>query len=508
MVARATVAYATILAWQMQFVKVWRKSPPQNKKSFLDFEKRMKNYRFYDILIDKKKERQVSLMNILIINGSPKGENSITLQTILYLEKRYPMHRFQMLHAGQKIKALEKDFSSAKQMVEGADLLIFSYPVYTFIAPYQLHRFIELLKESGACLNGKFVTQLTTSKHFYDVTAHRYIQDNCMDMKMRFIRGLSADMDDLLTEKGRKEACDFFEYVLWCMEKNSFESIPEDAAPFLPKAVDVPDASDDEKKGDIVIVTNAEAEDAQLGAMIARFRAVTPKKTRVVNIREYPFKGGCLGCFGCAVSGKCVYTDGFDTFLREDLQRAEAIVYAFTIKDHSMGASFKLYDDRQFCNGHRTVTMGMPMGYLVSGAYSQEFNLQMIVEGRAQVGGNFLAGVATDECDPNGAIDDLSKTLCYALDKKYVPPQNFYGVGGMKIFRDLIWLMQGMMKADHKFYKAHGQYDFPQKNRGMMLKMYLVGALLASPKIKSKLGSKMTEGMLMPYKKVLEKMDR
>ena len=78
----------------------------------------------------------------------------------------------------------------------------------------------------------------------------------------------------------------------------------------------------------------------------------------------------------------------------------------------------------------------------------------------------------------------------------------------MKIFRDLIWLMQGMMKADHKLYKAHGQYDFPQKNRGMMLKMYLVGALLASPKIKSKLGSKMTEGMLMPYKKVLEKMDR
>ena len=173
-----------------------------------------------------------------------------------------------------------------------------------------------------------------------------------------------------------------------------------------------------------------------------------------------------------------------------------------------MGASFKLYDDRQFCNGHRTVTMGMPMGYLVSGAYSQEFNLQMIVEGRAQVGGNFLAGVATDECDPNSAIDDLVKTLCYALEKKYVPPQNFLGVGGMKIFRDLIWLMQGMMRADHKFYKAHGQYDFPQKKRGMMLKMYLVGALISSPKIRAKMGNKMTEGMLMPYKKVLDQIKK
>ena len=86
--------------------------------------------------------------------------------------------------------------------------------------------------------------------------------------------------------------------------------------------------------------------------------------------------------------------------------------------------------------------------------------------------------------------------------------QNFYGIGGMKIFRDLIWLMQGMMRADHKFYKAHGQYDFPQKKRGMMLKMYLVGSLLANEKIKAKMGNKMNEGMLMPYEKLFRNMDK
>ena len=254
----------------------------------------------------------------------------------------------------------------------------------------------------------------------------------------------------------------------------------------------------------MVIVTDCEAENTQLQNMIARFQAVLPRKTRVVNIRQYPFKGGCLGCFNCAVSGKCIYKDGFDEFLRNEIQKTQAIVYAFSIKDHSMGAAFKQYDDRQFCNGHRTVTMGMPMGYLVSGTYSQEYNLQMIIEGRAQVGGNFLAGVATDEKDPNVEIDQMAATLHYALEQSYVPPQNFYGVGGMKIFRDLIWLMQGMMKADHKFFKAHGQYDFPQKKRGTMIKMYLVGALISNPKIKAKMGNAMNEGMLMPYKKVLE----
>ena len=447
-------------------------------------------------------------MHILILNGSPKGEYSITLQTILYLQKKFPEHTWTTLHAGQKIRALEKDFTEAREALERADLLLFSYPVYTFIAPSQLHRFIELIKASGADLTGKYASQITTSKHFYDVTAHRYIEDNCHDLGLRVIRGLSADMDDLLKEKGQKEAEEFFRYVLWCMEKGYAEPAPEAVPAFDGKTASVPAAAGENKPGDVVIVTDCAPENSCLSSMIARFRSVLPFSTRVVNLRDFPFQGGCLGCFRCAVSGKCIYKDNFDTFLRESIQTADAIVYAFTVRDHSMGALFKLYDDRQFCNGHRTVTMGMPFGYLIDGAYSREANLQMIVEGRTQVGGNFLAGVATNETDPDSAVDRMAETLAYALDKKYVPPQNFLGIGGMKIFRDLIWQMQGMMRADHRFYKAHGQYDFPQKKWPDMLKMYAVGALLANPKVLAKMGNKMNEGMLMPYKKVLDGMDK
>ena len=59
------------------------------------------------------------------------------------------------------------------------------------------------------------------------------------------------------------------------------------------------------------------------------------------------------------------------------------------------------------------------------------------------------------------------------------------------------------MKADHRFYKAHGLYDFPQKKKGTVFKMYLVGTLLSSPKIKAKMGNSLNEGMIAPYKKVL-----
>ena len=446
-------------------------------------------------------------MKILVINGSPKGKFSITLQTFKYLEKLHPEHEFSVLDAGQKIKAFEKDFSAAKEAIENAELIIFSYPVYTFIAPCQLHRFIELMKENGVKTEGKFATQFSTSKHFYDVTAHNYIRDNCFDMDMKYIKGLSADMDDLLSEKGQKEAKEFFDFVIWNAKNNFFETAPE--KPSAPKnlTVSVPENAEAEKTGDVVILADLEPENKQLESMIERFSAVFPRKTRVINIREYPFSGGCLGCFSWAVSGKCVYKDGFDEFLRKEIQTGEAIVIAFGIKDHSMGALFKMYDDRQFCNGHRTVTMGMPFGYLVSGNLSEEENLRTIIEARAQVGGNFLAGVATDETNPDEEIDRLAKTLDYAVENKYVPPQNFYGIGGMKIFRDLIWQMQGMMKADHKFYKSHGQYDFPQKKWPRMLAMYAVGAMIGNPKIKAKMGNKMNEGMLMPYKKLLESLD-
>ncbi|MBP3427657.1 MAG: NAD(P)H-dependent oxidoreductase [Clostridia bacterium] len=443
-------------------------------------------------------------MKILVINGSPKGEYSITLQTVRYLEKKYPQHEFEVLHAGQRIASIEKDFAPVKAAMEAADLLLFSYPVYTFIAPSQLHRLIELMKQHGVNVAGKAATQITTSKHFYDVTAHRYIQDNCQDMGLRVIRGLSADMDDLLCERGQKEACAFFERVVYDAEHGYCEPNRLLDLPYAPQEATVPQAAEGEKKGDVVIVADLGEDSERLAKMIDRFRAVLPYATRVVNLREFPFRGGCLGCFNCATDGVCVYKDGFDAYLRGTIQSGQAIIYAFTVSDHSMGARFKLYDDRQFCNGHRTVTMGMPMGYLVSGCLSAEANLQTIIEARAQVGSNTLCGAATDEYDTDAQIDQLAASLTYALERGYAQPQNFYGVGGMKIFRDLIYQMQGMMKADHRFYKAHGQYDFPQKKKGLVLKMYLVGMLLSSKKIRAKMGNAMNEGMIAPYKKVVE----
>ena len=448
-------------------------------------------------------------MNILVLNASPKGRNSTTVHTALYLQALHPEHAFTFLPVGQHIKRYETDFTPVHTALEQADLILFCYPVYTFIAPYQLHRLIELIKADGVDLSGKFASQITTSKHFYDVTAHRYVEENCFDLGMKVVRGLSADMEDLLCEQGRRDARMFFEQLMFSCKHGMFVT-PPIPAPARARALyraTLPEAPKSREK-DVVIVTNCAPDDTDLQNMITDFRAALPYESRVVNLREFPFDGGCLGCFGCAITGKCVYKDGFDGFLRDTIQTAYGFVYAFAISDHYTHSSFKCFDDRQFCNGHRTVTHGTPIAYLIRGDYRYEPNLRMIVEGRSEVGGNYLCGVATDEGDTAADIRSLAEHLAFAMEKKLTRPANFYGVGGMKIFRDLIYVMQGLMKADHKFYKAHGIYDFPQKQKKRIWQMRLIGGLLAIPSVQRKAKGKITEAMIAPYQKVVEQAGR
>lgn len=236
-------------------------------------------------------------MNILVINGSPKGKNSVTLQTCNYLQILHPEHQFDVLHVGATVKSLEKDFSPALAAIEKAEVLLFSYPVYTFVAPCQLHRFIELLKEANLDLSGKYATQLSTSKHFYDITAHRYIQDNCQDLGLRYIPGLSADMDDLTTKKGQQEAEKFFDFLCWSVGQGVSETAP---APLPAPAccpVTVPEEAEGEKTGDVVIVADFGPEDTQVPAMINRFRAKFPGRPGSLTSGNIPSRVAAWAAF-------------------------------------------------------------------------------------------------------------------------------------------------------------------------------------------------------------------
>ncbi len=431
-------------------------------------------------------------MKIAVLNGSPKGNYSTTLFSVKYLQKIFKEDEFEIVEVASRIRSLEKDFSPVVEAVAKADIILFSYPVYTFIVPAQLHRAVELLKtHTEIDWSPKFIAQITTSKHFYDQTAQKFIEENMNDLGAKYLRGFYADMEDLLEPRGQKELKDFWTYIHFRYAQLSGE---------LPGRTGSEAAVEYEHKYEIAIVADCK-DTPRLEGMIEGFRAVCPAKTKVINISDFPFKGGCISCFNCAADGTCIYKDGFSELLRNEINSASAVIYAFKIKDHSMGAKFKMYDDRQFCNGHRMMTIGAPIGYIIDGDINAETNLKTILEARAEVGKNFLCEFACDEA----GLRTLSEQMLFILDNRITQPQNFYGAGGTKIFRDLIWIMRGLMRADHKFYKEHGIYDdLPQRNIGKMLKMKLVGMLFNNPALRKKAGGQISEGMAAPYQKVLE----
>ncbi len=333
------------------------------------------------------------------------------------------------------------------------------------------------------------MAQITTSKHFYDQTAQKFIEENMNDLGARYLRGFYADMEDLLEPRGRKELKDYWDYIHFRYAQLNGETGLNDES--------------NASKYEIAIVADCK-DNPRLEGLIEGFRAVCHAKTKIISISDFPFKGGCVSCFNCAADGTCIYKDGFSDLLRNEINSASAVIYAFKIKDHSMGAKFKMYDDRQFCNGHRMMTIGAPIGYIIDGDIESETNLKTILEARAEVGKNFLCEFATDEA----GLRTLSEQMLFILENKITQPQNFYGAGGTKIFRDLIWIMRGLMRADHKFYKEHGIYDdLPQRNIGKMLKMKLVGMIFNNPALRRKAGGQISEGMAAPYQKVLDELE-
>lgn len=459
-------------------------------------------------------------MNITVLNGSPRGKESFTYQNIRYLEKRLPDVSFTVFHIGHDIKKIEAQtelFDEILEHVRSCTLLLWIYPVYTFLVPFQLVRFIELVFERNrkGAFENKYCGQLSTSKHFFDVTAANYIRAVSEDLCMQYIGAHPADSEDLFTETGRVQLSIFMEELFYAVREKmpAVRKYPQsaEAGSALSYPVNTGTAGPDRIQGDlqdkrIVIVTDCGAEDRSLRNMIDTFKSFLPLQAEEINLRDFPFKGGCLGCFSCAFNGKCVYPDRFDDFHRRKIAGADAVINAATINHHWFRPVWKCYDDRQFYNGHRTSAEGTVVGYIISGALRQEPNLREILEARAEVGGQILADIVTDEEQPEKVTEmlhGLAKRVILGLQRAVRRPANFYGTGGMKIFRDLIYTLKGLMQEDHRFYKKHGLYDFPQKKLLTIWKMRLAGLALKSPKARSKASRMMMQAITKRYDKIV-----
>ena len=92
-------------------------------------------------------------MKITVLNGSPKGDMSVTLQSVHFIRKTFPAHEFQICNISSKIRIIESNKDGFLKVVEGigsSDAVLWAFPLYFFLVPAQYKRFVELVFERGA----------------------------------------------------------------------------------------------------------------------------------------------------------------------------------------------------------------------------------------------------------------------------------------------------------------------------------------------------------------------
>ncbi|HOO46434.1 MAG TPA: NAD(P)H-dependent oxidoreductase, partial [Deltaproteobacteria bacterium] len=254
-------------------------------------------------------------MKITVLNGSPKGELSATLQYVRFMERHFKEHEFTIHHVAHRINGIDRRAEAFQDIMDdigSADAVLWSVPLYVFLVPSQYKRFIELIGERGAesVFENRYTAVITTSIHFYDHTANEYLHAVCDDLKMNYLGFFSADMYDLMKEEGRKQLLLFAGDFLKSVQERvptapSFQPLVHRGFTYTPGSAE---NSVDGAHRKIVLLSDAKDEQTNLGRMIRRFSGSFSRDITVVDLHDIDIKGGCLGCCSCSFDYRCVYT--------------------------------------------------------------------------------------------------------------------------------------------------------------------------------------------------------
>lgn len=457
-------------------------------------------------------------MNIAVLNGSPKGDVSVTMQYVRFLQQSFPDAEFKIFDVALNIKKLENDDRAFQEVIANAaaaDAVLWAFPLYFLLVCSQYKRFIELIfeKNAASAFHGKPAACLTTSINFFDYTAHNYMHAVSDDLEMNYFGSYSAEMNDLLKTGERRRLKTFGELFLKAIREKtpairSYKPLARPEVVFDAGAIRPVDAAG--KK--ILILADDLAADSNLRKMVERLQKTFSPAAELVQLKDVDIRGGCLGCIKCGFDNVCVYEgkDGYLDFFNHKIKPADILFLAGAIHDRYLSSLWKCFFDRSFFNGHTPFLKDKQIGFVISGPFGQIDNLREIFDATTKFQLAGLAGFVSDDIGGNPEINAALQTLaCRAADQSrlgYVQPPTFYQVAGMKLFRDVIYgRLRPVFQADHRYYKEHGLYNFPQKYyKWRMINSTLV-FLTKIPAFRRKFFKRIKKEMIRPAAGALKK---
>jgi multimeric flavodoxin WrbA len=458
-------------------------------------------------------------MRITVLNGSPKGHLSVTMQYVNFIQKKFPQHDLKIVNIASQIQRIEKNekaFQGIIDDVRSSEGVLWAFPLYYLLVSSQYKRFIELLWERKAVdvFKNKYTAVLSTSIHFFDHTAHNYMNAICDDLDMKYLGFFSAAMHDLLGEKGRERltlfASEFFDGIQNHIPTSKrFSPILNRASDYVPGPVGHKISAQGRK---VLVLSDLKDPHTNLGKMIERFTNSFMDEVKVTNLHQLDIKGGCLGCLQCGYDYQCAYgnQDEYVQFYKDQVKGADILIFAGTIQDRYLSSRWKMFFDRSFFNTHTPSLTGKQVGFVLSGPLRQIPNLRQILEAYTEWQQANLVDIVTDEEENSRVLDaqlqHLAERVIRLAENNYIKPKTFLSVGAMKIFRDDIWgKLRFPFQADHRFYKKHHLYDFPhRKYKIRMINALLILLTKIPPMRKEIYHKRIKEEMLKPLQKVVQ----
>ena len=454
-------------------------------------------------------------MKILILHGSPKGEESVTMQYSKFLMKKFPEHEWAVENIGLMINVIEKEVSRFDVLIDtvrGADIIIWSFPVYVLLVPYQIKRFIELVYERNSidAFNGKYAAAIMTSIHYQDHIAKNYIHAVSEDFGMNYCASFTPEMNDLMKEKIRKGIVAFAKNIFSDCElkkpvSRAFNTLNTNSFVYNYIGAQSPINETNARVRIIYDSTgNNSVKDAAL-QIAARYNNAVAGDLAEVNI-----KGGCLGCLRCGLKSECVYdgSDDYRVFHRKMIMDADIVFFVGEIRDRYLSSRFKLFFDRSFYRNHMPSLSGKQTAWVVFGELSSIPNVRQFIEAYSEVSKANIAGIISSESNDQQAfskdIDSLVERAAFFHEEKFIAPDTFLGNGGRRIFRDEIWgFMRIIFSADYKFYKKNKMFDFPTKKLINKTVIPFAAWLMRIPALRNGMNKNMKKGMIAGLSKIV-----
>ena len=459
-------------------------------------------------------------MKICVLNGSPKiKENSVTMHYLMYLQKKLPEASFHILNVANMVNRLEQDpgaYQEVMSSISNSDGIIWGFPLYYLLVSSQMKRFIELVAErkSEPAFHAKPAAAITTSIHFCDNYALKYIREVSEDLGMKFFDAYSAGMYDLNNAQERDRLEAFARNFLDFVKQGS--AVPPQTLPLVYRPIELdlsskPAANRPTGKK-AVIITDEREEDRNLRAMTAYLKSAFGDQADVVNLRSIKINGGCLGCLHCGYDFTCVY-DGKDEYrsvFEARISPADMIILAGSIHDRFFSAKWKQFFDRSFFHNHIPMLEGKQVGIVISGPLRQMGNLRMLLQNYFEVQKANLVDMVSDdypEVEPVLAgLRNLADRMRSLAEQNYRAPQTFLGIAGHKVFRDAIFGgLRFPFVRDYLHYKKSGGFDFPHRNWKNIFLSGIMMLLTRIPNMREEIYTKrLISGMTNPLKKIVE----